>query len=420
MKYRSFYGCALIAGLYITTFLLLPEQDCYAKSRQARKSVVRASSRRSAVAIPSMPAIKVPYRSWLPKRQKPRVILLCIHGLGLNSNSFDHFGRHMAASGIPTYAIDVRGFGQWTKNPKEAHMDFEACLTDVEEALQVLHRAYPNIPVFLVGESMGGAIAIQAASRFPDKVNGLVSSVPSSVERKGGFMKSSMIVVFSTATHPNGKVNMAPVIVDKATSDPALRKKIKANPLNRQDLSKKELARFEKFMQETHDAAPLVERTPVLILVAYKDKLVTADGSLDLLREMTTPQKQMLIDGNSGHLMLEEGQMIPDTEWIVTGWIRRKAGRAVLREGVRANSDRDKDWTTYQRQVNLMLRINQAQKEKKLSVETARELRKELSKIAEEKDKIRNNHTGTPGTEDMSSIEEDLTKLSAEIDESRQ
>ena len=286
-------------------------------------------------AVPAAPLVNVPYRSWIPKKEKPRLVLFCVHALGFSSKSYDNFGRRMAAAGIPTFAIDVRGFGEWTKKPDDAQMDFEACLTDVEQGLKTLHKAYPRLPVFLVGESMGGGIAIQAASRYPDQVNGLVTAVPSSSSRASNS-KGSMVVAYRTSARPMGDLDMTPVIVDGATANEALRQKIEKEPLNRMDLSKKELAQFEQFMKRTHDAAPLVERIPAMMLVAYKDRLVTASGSVDLFTEMTTPEKLMIGDGNSEHLMLEEGQMTPEIERILKGWLREKASSGGLRAGVAA------------------------------------------------------------------------------------
>jgi alpha-beta hydrolase superfamily lysophospholipase len=324
---------ALAAGLSLT-LAFLSQPGWAAPARPGRGAVSHAQLLATAAyshpsaAIPATPLIKVPFRSWLPKKEKPRVVLLCVHALGFSSKSWDNFGRRMAASGFPTYAIDVRGFGEWAKQPAEAHMDFEACLTDVEQALKKLHAAYPKLPVFLVGESMGGAIAIQAASRYPDQVNGLVSAVPSGTEKAKSGAKSTMVVAFRTAESPSSEVDMAPVIVENATSDPVLRRKINADPLNRMDLSKKEIAQFEQFMKETHDAAPLVERPPAMMLVAYKDRLVTPGGSVDLFTEMTTPQRVLIGDGNSEHLMLEEGRMTHEIEWILKGWLHEKTGTA--------------------------------------------------------------------------------------------
>jgi alpha-beta hydrolase superfamily lysophospholipase len=212
------------------------------------------------------------------------------------------------------------------KRPEGTNLDFEACLGDVEQGLKTLHKAYPKLPIFLVGESMGGAIAIQAASRYPQLLAGLVSAVPSS-EARSDSAKSVMVVAYQSVKHPRAKIDMTTVIVDGVTNDQALRRKIDDNPLNRMELSKKQLVQFKKFMDETHAAAPLVERTPVLMLVAYKDRLVTTQGSVDLFSEMTTPQKLMIGDGHSQHLMLEEAQMTPEIERILKGWLREKAAQ---------------------------------------------------------------------------------------------
>ncbi|SRR5579883_310148 len=76
----------------------------------------------------------------------------------------------------------------------------------------------------------------------------------------------------------------------------------------------------------------------------------------------------------------------------------------------------DKKLNTYQRQVNLMKRINDAQKTKQLSVTQAKHLRKDLSKIAVKKQEVRDSASGKNGTGDMSSVNERLTKTSEKID----
>jgi hypothetical protein len=77
----------------------------------------------------------------------------------------------------------------------------------------------------------------------------------------------------------------------------------------------------------------------------------------------------------------------------------------------------EKKMSTYQRQVNLMKRINEAQKSKQLTVKQAKGLRKDLSKIAVKKQKERDSNVGTTQVDDMSEVEERLTKISKKIDE---
>ncbi len=80
----------------------------------------------------------------------------------------------------------------------------------------------------------------------------------------------------------------------------------------------------------------------------------------------------------------------------------------------------DAPMSTYQRQVNLMKRINEAQKTQALTVRQAKNLRKDLSKVAVKKQKIRDNHEGKKGTEDLSNVGDRLTEISERINELKQ
>src|ERR1700692_2642945 len=77
----------------------------------------------------------------------------------------------------------------------------------------------------------------------------------------------------------------------------------------------------------------------------------------------------------------------------------------------------EKKLTPYQRQVNLMKRVNEAEKSKQLSVSEAKAFRKDLSKIAVKKQKVRDTieRTGKTSPDDMSNVEEHLTKTSGKI-----
>lgn len=76
----------------------------------------------------------------------------------------------------------------------------------------------------------------------------------------------------------------------------------------------------------------------------------------------------------------------------------------------------DKKMTTYERQINLMKRINEGQKTKQLTVKQAKGLRKDLSKIATSKQKIRDDKLGKNHKEKTENVEERLTETSEKIE----
>jgi len=265
--------------------------------------------------------IKTPYRSWIPVN-KPEDVLLCIHGLGFSSASFAQFGHVMAGHGMAVYALDVRGFGEWMKadHTGDAKLDFEACLNDIEAALKVLRKTYPGVPIIMVGESMGGAIALATNSRHPDLVDGLISSVPSS--DRYGQAHSDIVVGAHFLENSNKPIDLTPEVVDKITDDAKLRAQMEAEPLNRMTLSAKELKQFDTFMKGNNDAARLIEKTPVLMLAGFKDKLVKPEGTIALFNDLSTNDKLLLLVGDGEHLLLEENQLKNQLALILRDWIR--------------------------------------------------------------------------------------------------
>lgn len=266
--------------------------------------------------------IHVPFRSWIP-RDRPREVLLCVHGLGFSSKSYTQFGKQMAARGFAVYAMDVRGFGAWMQRTGEAQVDFEACLADVEGALRTLRAAYPKTKIYLVGESMGGAIVLRAASRNPQLVDGIISSVPSS--DRYAKLSSELIVGAHYLEDKDKPINLTPEVVDRTTADPALRAKFEAEPTNRMKLSAKELKQFNDFMKGNNDAAALIQNLPVLMIAGFKDKLVKPEGTIELFNLLSTSDKMLMIVGDGEHLLVEENQLTPQLRMLLTDWILSEA-----------------------------------------------------------------------------------------------
>ncbi len=285
-----------------------------------------ASLHSKAVNKPLKLNIEVPCRSWVPANSPPKIVLLCVHGLGLNSRSYQSFGQRLAKLGVASYAIDVRGFGHWMAVQGKEEIDFESCLTDLEKALKALHAKYPKTPIFILGESMGGAIALRVAAIHPELVDGLISAVPSG--DRFHKTRNQLRVALSLVTGGKNKpMDVGSRVIEDATDDPAVREEWKGDPLNRMKLTPKELMQFRRFMNENHDVAKQIDREPVLVLCGFKDKLVKPQGTIELFNELTTPDKMLIVLGNGEHLIFEEGQLTDQTCWVLMGWLNEHTDR---------------------------------------------------------------------------------------------
>ena len=119
---------------------------------------------------------ELPMRSWMPW-ERPRALIVALHGFADYSVSYARPAAVWAKQGIATFAYDQRGFGA---APHVLHWSSsERMVADATEAVAALRARYPGIPTFLIGESMGGAVAIVATTGpHPAAVDGVILVAP--------------------------------------------------------------------------------------------------------------------------------------------------------------------------------------------------------------------------------------------------
>jgi acylglycerol lipase len=269
--------------------------------------------------------IQVPCRAWVPKNAQPKALLLCVHGLGLNGEAFEEFGKQMQAEGIGTFAVDVRGFGTWKQLKGQEKCDFKSCIGDVEQALNVLHTAYPGKPVFVLGESMGGAIAMRVAADHPSSVNGLISCVPSG-DRFHKAKDRLRVAMRLVTLRPRKPLDIGTEVIEEATNDPKLREKWKRDPLTRTELTAGELMQFQRFMNGNRQTAKRIDNMPVLMLVGMNDKLVKPEGTIELFEEIASEDKKLVTVKSAEHLIFEYHRLSPALKRVIVDWVLTHRG----------------------------------------------------------------------------------------------
>lgn len=108
---------------------------------------------------------------------EPWAVIVGLHGMNDYGNAFWLAGPWWARRGVTTYAYDQRGFG---RSPQRGVWGGEALMTeDLRTLCALARRRYPHAVIAVVGESMGGAVAIDAfASDRPPEADRLVLLAP--------------------------------------------------------------------------------------------------------------------------------------------------------------------------------------------------------------------------------------------------
>jgi alpha-beta hydrolase superfamily lysophospholipase len=118
---------------------------------------------------------RLPLSSW-DTAGNTRAVLLALHGLNDYSYAFDGLGQYLARRGITVIAYDQRGFGNTTGFG--LWHGSERLSADLATVTALLRERYDGIPLYLLGESMGGAVALTSLASTALDVDGTVLVAP--------------------------------------------------------------------------------------------------------------------------------------------------------------------------------------------------------------------------------------------------
>jgi len=105
----------------------------------------------------------LPVKHWLPKSD-PVAIVIALHGFNDYSEFFQGAGQYLSDRGIACFAYDQRGFGASTHWGLWAGSSTYSA--DLITFVYLLKQRYPNHPIYLLGESMGGAVILNTLSQL--------------------------------------------------------------------------------------------------------------------------------------------------------------------------------------------------------------------------------------------------------------
>ena len=126
---------------------------------------------------------KLPLHIWPAKgadgspQEIPKAVIVALHGFNDYGTFIKEAAAYWSGHGIAVYAYDQRGFGD---APNRGFWPGgQALVDDLRDAVDVIARRHPGVPLFALGDSTGGAVTlISMTEPNPPRVDGAILVAP--------------------------------------------------------------------------------------------------------------------------------------------------------------------------------------------------------------------------------------------------
>jgi len=209
-------------------------------------------------------------QAWLPAGV-PRAVIVVSHGLGEHSGRYAALAGELVAHDYAVYALDHRGHGR-SQGPRANIERFAYMVSDFSSFVGRCARQHPDAPVYVLGHSMGGAVAFAAALRLQHALRGLVLSAPALATAPAVPKWQEWLVRALSVVAPNtGVLALPPSAVSR---DSSVVMRYQSDPLvHHRAVPARTVVELLEAMREFPAGAREL-RLPTLILHGTADKLV--------------------------------------------------------------------------------------------------------------------------------------------------
>jgi len=280
---------------------------------------------------------RLPLRRW-GADERPRALVLALHGFNDYSNAFATLGPYLATQGVLTFAYDQRGFGATTQQGLWGGK--KRLTADLKTLTELLRERYPGIPLFLLGESMGGAVVMAAAAQADTGADGIVLVAPAVWSRNTMNPLYKWVLKVAAHTLPSLELTGSGLDIRQSDNDDVLRA-FRADPLVIKETRVDALWGITNLMDLAMAGAVRLPG-PTLLLYGEHDKIIPDGAFCALLDRIPVDRRQdirILLYREGWHMLtrdLQGKRVMAD----IAVWLQSRDGYLPSGEEVRAGSPR--------------------------------------------------------------------------------
>lgn len=275
------------------------------------------------------------WQSWSPDSE-PRAAVIIVHGASEHSGRYGHVAQALVADGYAVYALDHRGHGR-SDGPRAVIDRLARAVADVDRLVSQVRVGHPELPIVMLGHSMGATVAISYTIRHQERLRALILSGPlAALEAAPAPLRMLGRVLAVLAP----QLPLVDIDASLVSRDPEVVRDYEADPLNHHGkLPARTIDELARAIDDFPEAVTTIT-LPVLILYGTADRLAPPSGAQMLERRIGSADKTTIAYPGLFHEILNE----PEREAVLTdirGWMAERLDASVASAGTAAGAARD-------------------------------------------------------------------------------
>ena len=235
---------------------------------------------------------------------EPRAVIVALHGFNDYRAAFDEAGEWWSDNNITVYAYDQRSFG--SAPMRGIWPGDERLIADARAVVALVRDRHPGLPVYLLGVSMGGAVALAAAAGEPPvAADGIILVAPA----VWGWSNLNPVyrgaLWLAAHTVPGNKMTGQGLGI-VASDNLAMLRALGSDPLVIKETRTDAVYGLVGLMERAYRAAGHV-KLPSLLLYGARDELIPK-GPVDRVAAQLPPPRRVAIYADGYHMLLRDLQ----------------------------------------------------------------------------------------------------------------
>ena len=266
----------------------------------------------------------LPLHVWPPGSDPANAVVIALHGFNDYGLFFHDLAAYLAEEGgVISYAYDQRGFGG---SPNTGYWAGSgAYINDLKTIVRLVKQRHPDVPVFLFGESMGGAVLMAAATDTVSEalpVEGIILAAPAVWARETMPFYQRWALWLASHTVPWLEVSGRGLKIKPSDNIEMLRA-LGRDPLVIKETRVDAIWGLANLMDRAMEGASRFDARS-LILYGARDDIIKKNATLKMLQRLPEKAKsgpRIAVYENGYHMLIRD--LGAETYWDdITGWIR--------------------------------------------------------------------------------------------------